>query len=120
MLLFESFIKNVMTFSTKLNDDGLRCFRSWYQFSRNIVILCLTFTVCQGVEVKSVHGCKVNYMFIKTMNKCIGEYIFINSILYVLKHVQDLKISYCIAWIIDNNNKILTMVTFCSSKNILI
>ena len=95
MLLFESFIKNVMTFSTKLNDDGLRCFRSWYQFSRNIVILCLTFTVCQGVEVKSVHGCKVNYMFIKTMNKCIGEYIFINSIyiLYVLKRVQDLNIS---------------------------
>ena len=71
------FIKAFRNFPTKLNDDGL-------YFSRHynilyVVILCLTLTVCLGQDVKSVPRCVGNFMFIETMNICIGEYTCLNS-----------------------------------------
>ena len=72
------FIKAFRNFPTKLNDDGLY-FSRHYKLSKSVVILCLTLTVCLGEEAKSVHGCQGNYMFIKTINKCIGEYTSLNS-----------------------------------------
>ena len=71
------FIKALRIFSTKL-DDGL-CFSRRYRLSKSVVILCLTLTVVLGEEVKSVNRCIGNYMFNKSMNKCIGEYAFLNS-----------------------------------------
>ena len=89
------FIKAFRNFPTKLNDDGLY-FRRHYKLSKSIIILCLTLTVCLGEDVKSVRGCKGNFMFIESMNKCIGEYTSLNSIYEFIfgmfwKHVQDLK-----------------------------
>ena len=79
MYSLKSFIKAFRTFSTKLNDDGL-CFSRCYRLSKSVVILCLTLTLCLGEDVKSVNGCLESYMFIKSRNKCIGEYNFLNSL----------------------------------------
>nr|XP_022310108.1 uncharacterized protein LOC111115606 [Crassostrea virginica] len=70
MYSLKSFIKAFRTFSTKLNDDGL-CFSRCYRLSKSVVMLCLTLTLCLGEDVKSVNGCVGNYIFIKSMNKCI-------------------------------------------------
>ncbi|XP_078321762.1 uncharacterized protein LOC144621801 [Crassostrea virginica] len=59
------FIDAFKTFSTKLNFNGpCRC----YQISKTVVILYLTLTVCQGVELKNCIG---NTMFGNSTNKCV-------------------------------------------------
>ncbi|XP_078321581.1 uncharacterized protein LOC111114094 isoform X2 [Crassostrea virginica] len=70
MFLSKSFIKAFRTFSTKLHDDGL-CFSRCCELSKSVVILCLTLTVCLGEETKSKNGCVGNYIFNKSVNKCI-------------------------------------------------
>ena len=78
MFLSKSFIKAFRTFSTKLSVDGLN-FSRYYKLFKSVIILCLTLTVSLGEDVKSVSGCQGNFMFIKSLNKCIGEYKFLNS-----------------------------------------
>ena len=73
------FIKAFRTLPTKLNDDGLY-FSRHYKVSKSVEILCLTLTVCLGVEAKSVNGCVGNFMFIESIKKCIGEYPSLNII----------------------------------------
>ena len=78
MFLSKFFIKAFRTFSTKLNVDGL-CFSRYYKLFKSVVILVLNLTVSLGEDVKSVTGCQGNYMFIISINKCIGDYAFLNS-----------------------------------------
>lgn len=84
------------SFLTKFNDDGLS-FSRCNRISESVVILYLTMTVCQGREVERIDGCTVNYIFNKSLNRCIGEYTYLESIwiiiLYVFKRVQDFKCS---------------------------
>ena len=79
MFSLKFFIKAFRNFPTKLNDDGLY-FSRHYKLSKSVVILYLTLTVCLGEKAKSVNGCVGNFMFIESINNCIGEYTFLNSI----------------------------------------